>query len=443
VPTSKSEGRVAATSVLSMLLAAHVLAYTDRQLLGLLTEPIKHELHFSDVQIGLLQGFGLSLVLALAGLPIGRMVDMSRRITILAGGVVLWSVMTMACGLAVGFGSFLACRVGLGIGEAAVTPCAYSLIGDVLPREKQGRGISLYALGPYVGIGLAFVLGALVIGHLPAQKVFGWLAPWRLVFLVVGAIGAPMALWAASLREPSRHAVAPVDGASVGQVLRYFRGNAGALIGAHATFAFTAMALTALSAWVPAWFARTYRWPVARSGAELGVEILVCGVGGAAIAGFLGDALKRRGWPRLATSALSGLAATPLCFMATQAAMPELALLWLAPTIFLLALSMANGPAVLQEITPNRMRGVQHSLAALTVSTIGMGAGPLAVALVTDEVLRDEGRISQALHIVLPVMTLGCALSALASIRAYVSAELRTKPPTVDASNPVERSAPA
>ena len=109
---------------LGVLTIASTLSYLDRQILGLLAEPLRQDLHLTDLQIGLLQGFTFAIVLATAGLPLGRLVDTGNRVRIAAIGIALWSIMTAACGFAGSFGALLLCRTGVAWGEASLTPAA-------------------------------------------------------------------------------------------------------------------------------------------------------------------------------------------------------------------------------------------------------------------------------------------------------------------------------
>lgn len=425
-PALKKGGTGYGAYALGVLILAYVLAFVDRQLLGLLVQPLKRDLRLSDVQLGLLQGLGFALFLALSGLPIGRRVDTSRRITLVALSVVVWSLMTAGCGLAPGFTVLLLCRMGVGAGEAALTPAAYSLIGDYLPSRRLGLAVSLYGMGAYVGSGLALLLGGLVLSHLPhGVAALGLTKPWRAAFLILGLPGLLAAAWAATLREPARRsggAAAP----SLAETAAYFRAHGWTLAGVHLAVAFSAMALYALMAWTPAWFARSFHTPAGRIGQDLGLEVMAAGALGALSGGVLGDVLGRRGraW-RLGLIAVAAALALPWAIAAPQAASPQEALVRLAPLIFLSTMVVGAGPAVLQEVTPGRMRGVQHALAVLAVNLIGLGLGPLLVALVTDGVLHDERRLSLALALLWPAMFAVSAVLAAVTLRPYAASRAR------------------
>src|SRR3989338_6264000 len=124
--------------VVVILFLAYTLAYIDRQVIALLVEPIKRDLQINDTQISLLQGFAFVIFYTITGIPLGRLADRKNRRLIIAAGIFLWSIMTAVCGLARNFWSLFAARVGVGIGEACLSPAAYSMIADLFPKAKRG-----------------------------------------------------------------------------------------------------------------------------------------------------------------------------------------------------------------------------------------------------------------------------------------------------------------
>ena len=195
---------------LAVLILAYVLAFLDRQVLNLLVEPMKRDLGLSDTQVSLLQGLSFALFLSIGGLPVGRLIDSRRRLTVLSAGIAVWSAMTVGCGLARGYLQLLLCRIGVGAGEAAMTPSAYSLIGDYFPPRRLGLAMGLYSMGAYVGAGLAMVIGAAAVAGAARGVVdlplLGAIPAWQVVFLAVGLPGFVVAAWVAFLREPRRRA---------------------------------------------------------------------------------------------------------------------------------------------------------------------------------------------------------------------------------------------
>ena len=185
---------VAWYSVLVLMLM-YVFSFIDRTIISLLVGPMKRDLHISDVQMGLLQGTAFALFYTFLGLPIARLSDRHNRKSIIAIGVFIWSIMACLCGLARSAGQLFLARIGVGFGEAALSPAAYSMITDSFPRAKLGSAFSVYNVGITIGAGTALLVGGLVVGAVSRPgasyvlPIFGEVHAWQLVFIVTGAPG--------------------------------------------------------------------------------------------------------------------------------------------------------------------------------------------------------------------------------------------------------------
>ena len=146
-----------------VLMVAYTFSFIDRYVIALLIEPIKQDFDLTDTQIGLLSGLAFAIFYTTLGIPIGRLADRYNRRRIISVGIFVWSLMTGLCGLAQSFWQLFAARVGVGVGEAALSPAAFSLIADSFPVERIGRALSVYSVGVYFGSGLAFIIGGAVI----------------------------------------------------------------------------------------------------------------------------------------------------------------------------------------------------------------------------------------------------------------------------------------
>ena len=130
--------------VVVILMLAYVISFVDRQILNLLVGPIRRDLAISDTQMSLLMGFSFAIFYTLCGIPLGRMADTKSRRGIIAAGLVFWSVATAACGMARQYWQLFLCRIGVGVGEAALSPAAYSMIAVYFPREQRATALSVY-----------------------------------------------------------------------------------------------------------------------------------------------------------------------------------------------------------------------------------------------------------------------------------------------------------
>ena len=223
--------------VVFVLMACYALAFVDRQILSLLVDPIKADLGINDTQFGLLQGLAFALFYTFVGLFLANLSDRKNRVKIIAVGIAFWSVMTALCGLSKTYLQLFAARTGVAAGEAALSPAAYSIIGDYFPKQKIGKAMSVYTAGVFLGSGLAFILGGYLMVTLPATMTFpivGVLKNWQMTFIVVGIPGLLFSLLALTIKEPKRgryqtSADIQSDDASqtnsISDALRYFRSN--------------------------------------------------------------------------------------------------------------------------------------------------------------------------------------------------------------------------
>ena len=195
--------------VVIVLTALYMLSFVDRTILSLLVGSIKRDLGISDTRIGLLQGLSFALFYTIMGLPLGRMADTRSRRNLIAAGVVVWSLFTSACSFAKSFWSLFFTRIGVGVGEAGLSPAAYSLISDYFPPDRLGVAISVYYMGVFLGSSLALLVGGVVVDtmariHTVTLPLLGTIASWRVTFLIVGLPGLLCALLVYTIKEPLR-----------------------------------------------------------------------------------------------------------------------------------------------------------------------------------------------------------------------------------------------
>ena len=375
--------RRAWTAVL-ILFATAVLAYTDRQVLSLLVDPIRHDLHVDDTGMSLLLGLAFAMVYGVAGLPLGVLADRMSRRNLLAAGVAVWSVGTLMCGLAPSFAVLFAARIVVGLGEAVLSPAAISLISDGFPPRQRGAAVGVYFTGIAIGIGGAILIGgevlAAVRGGLFSLTPLAHWAPWRLVFL---AIGGPSLLWTGVLlcvREPVRRQDAEI----VGDTPQASAAAAGwrAIAPVFLVVAVASLVDNAVGDWAPSLLILRFAVDPAAVGVQLGV-LLMLGYGGGMLAGgALADrfALWRGTRGRVELCGLAVLAALPAALALNS---PSLPLVLVAVTAYfaLSAAVTASGLSAILDGTPNRARGRAMAISFFLNVAIGAGFGPTAVAL--------------------------------------------------------------
>jgi MFS family permease len=261
-------------------MVAYVFSFIDRQILSLLIGPIKADLHLSDTQFGLLQGLAFSLFYATMGIPIASLADRFPRSLIIVAGVAFWSMATMACGLAGSFAALFIARLGVGAGEAALSPATYSLISDLFPREKLGRALGIYSMGSFLGSGIAFLVGGSVIGLVSSWSGITFegtvIKSWHLVFLIVGVPGILLAgIIALLVHEPRRDGVPPRghNVPSTWAVFRFLIERRAIFLPHIFGFSLMAISLYVILGWAPAYLMRSFGMTPAECGLRLGAAV--------------------------------------------------------------------------------------------------------------------------------------------------------------------------
>lgn len=391
----------------AVLTLAYVFSFVDRTILALLVDPIKADLGLSDTQIGLLHGFAFAVFYTLMGLPIGWLADRKRRNLIIAGGILVWSLMTAACGLARSFLQLVLARVGVGIGEAALSPPAYSMIADYFPPNRLGRPLGVYSAGVFLGVALAFIVGGTVVQYFSNQPpvvlpVVGQLVAWQLAFFIVGIPGIAVAALMLTVREPPRRGAPAADSSHFRNLLPWLKKHLGAL-GTHMFgFAILGMPIQATFAWAPTFFIRRFEFSPSEVGWTLGLLALIFGAGGMVAGGWLTDRFKSRGFSDAAmrVGLIGGLATAPFALSAGLADSPTVALVLLAPLIFFTCCGLGAAPTALQLITPNRYRAQVSAIYLLILNLLATGAAPWLTAVATDYLFRDPIAVGQSLAVV-------------------------------------------
>ena len=414
--------------VVAVLLLLNVSSFVDRQVMALLVLPIKADLGISDTQIGLLLGPAFAGTFAVAGLLIGRLVDRGNRTAIIAWGVAAWSVMCMACGVANTFGQLFAARFGVGIGEATLSPSANSLIADYFPPEKLATAMSLFTSGVFVGAGLAYLIGGLVLEAVgntaPWQlPVFGEVKPWQRVFILVGAPGLLLSLLALTIREPRRRrsAQSPTHAATIPEVVAWFGQHSRAFWSFGIGVAVYATVNFGTAFWFPAFFQRTHGWSYGKVGLIMGGATLVFGVVGVIAGGRLADWLKQRGRRDgnlivlIVSSIISIVAGLPLYLTSSE---PVL-IAALIVTNVAAAAPFGAAAAAMQEMSPSTMRGQAAAVLGLLLNFVGGSAGPFAVGLLNDRVFQDPAKVALSLLVMTLVGRTIAALSIAAGLTAH------------------------
>jgi MFS family permease len=306
-------------------------------------------------------------VYAVFGVVLGRVADTRNRVGLISISLAVWSVATAACGLAQNFVQLFWARMGVGVGEASLTPAAYSLFSDLFPPRKLGRAVAIYTLAQYFGMAVALVLGALLVAKLsdmPPMTVLGLgpFHPWQLAMVAVSLTGLLALLLLRTVKEPARtHSAAEVEAAASSTFLSTLGDiwERRALYLPHFVgFSLAGLYIGALTTWLPEFFRRAYGWNVDQAGLMLAVVMIGVGAPATLFGGWLADILRARKMVRRADVDGRGLHGG--VDAADGAAAPGAARL--AGGGAAMRLDRVHGPAhggraaALQLVTPNRMR---------------------------------------------------------------------------------------
>jgi MFS family permease len=365
--------------VLGLLFVVYVFNFIDRQILAILLEPIKADLGVSDTAMGFLTGIAFALFYTVAGIPIARLADRSSRRTVIAVGLALWSAMTAASGLARSFGELALARIGVGVGEAACTPPAHSLLADYFPPERRATALAIYGMGIHVGILFGFLVGGWM------NELFGW----RNALYVVGLPGLILSVVVRlTVREPERGAAdglaAPPAAVPMREAVREVRTLASLR---HMTLGagLHSFAGYALAAWGPAFLVRVHHMGTAEVGTSLGLITGFGGAAGAILGGTLADRLGRRDarWT-LWVPAIASTIEVPLLLAFLLVDSTSAALTVAVPAVLAGAVWLGPIFSAVQNLVRPAMRAFTSALMLFVVNLIGLGLGPQAVGVMND-----------------------------------------------------------
>ncbi|WP_428149739.1 spinster family MFS transporter [Brevundimonas sp.] len=406
------------------LMVAYTSSFIDRQILTLLVQPIRADLTITDTQFSLLAGIAFSLFYTVMGVPLARLADRGSRRWIIFWGIVVWSVMTVACGLANSFWALFAARIGVGIGEAALSPAAYSMISDYFPPRQRARALAVYSMAPYIGAGLALMIGGAVIDAIAQAGAMqlpfvGELAPWQQTFVLVGAPGLLIAALFIIVREPPRHGVTK-SGAQAG-VLRYMWSRKSTFYVLIMAFSIFGMAGISYLAWAPAVLIRQHGMTPAEVGFAYGAVLLAAATPGVLVGGWLTDWFANRGRTdapvRVAILAL--VASIPFAIAMPLMPTDALAIAALAGFSFFAGVMNSLPATALQAVAPNQLRAQITAIYFLIGNLISLGLGPTIVAAISDNLLGGDQSIGLSLAIVSGVTITIAALLLTRALKPF------------------------
>ena len=413
---------------LALLTATYTFSFVDRQIVNLLVDPIRTDLELSDSQVSFLQGLAFALPYVLLSIPVGRIVDRANRIRVLIIGILIWTISCMMCGTANSFWQLGIARMGIGGGEASVTPASWSLLADYFPPEQRALPISIFLMGPYLGAGLSLLLGAEVISWASGLgqielPIVGVIAPWQLTFMLVALPGVVIALLLPLLKEPVRQERLGTDAQAmtwkkVGQYIWPRRQLFGAyLLGSP----FLVLVLYALQAWIPSLLVRVHEIDIVQAGRYYGTIALIAGsagvLSGPVFARWLSHRVNAERAP-LIVIFISILVLIPFVIAAGLATSLTAALIFISLASYWVTFPLALFATGLQNASPNELRGLMAGCYVLATNLIGLALGPSSVALVSDYVFQSDTAVGKSLALIAAIFLPLAALLVWRGLRA-------------------------
>jgi len=368
------------------LAAINMLAFMDRQVFALMIPAIQADIALSDFHLGLIGGLAFALVFSLFSFPLAWLADRFSRKGVIVGGLLFWSLMMAISGLARGFATLFAARMGVGAGEAALTPAAHSLIRSVTKPNDLSRAMALFGAGSAIGLGLAYLLGGQIytlFAGFGDPDVLG-LAPWQWVFISFAFPGLVLGVWLSRLKSPPKS----VDETTPANQLPAWHptGN-GPLILLFAGIGCFSTAIHAFNTWLPAHFIRAFDWSIGDVGTTFSIIVVIGGLAGMFGTGWIGDRhFAKKGAPEALPifMAIAALFAIPVLGLAALWPQAWMTIVVLFPAVTLTAVPAVLGPTLVQVIAPLDQRARYSAIYLISYTLIGSAFGPALVGLVSD-----------------------------------------------------------
>ncbi|MDG2230032.1 MAG: MFS transporter [Gammaproteobacteria bacterium] len=426
-----------------ILTLAYILSFLDRQLLSLVVTDVKSDLDLTDSQVSIILGFAFALFYTTMGIPIGRLADKKSRRTIIGIGITFWCFMTAATGIVKTYAQLFIARIGVGVGEATLSPSALSIISDYFPKEKRGTAMGFFNMGVSVGSGIALILGGQIVAYFAdfppiILPLVGQIYEWQALFIFIGIPGLLVALLMSTIKEPSRKGKMTLvnesgsssEEISIKDTIRFIYQRKEAYGWLFLSMACSVLIGYAFLSWLPTMYIRSYNIGIPTITLWLGIAFLIGGPFGATMSGWLGDKLykKYNNNSHVMLFAYSMIILTVAAVLVPLMPSYQTATLMFIPQIVTAAGQTALAPVAMINITPNQLRGQVIAVYFFVISMTGYTLGPTSVALITDFIFKDESLIMYSMSIVSLVVGLIGIYAGFKSLNYF-----REQPTIVDA----------
>jgi MFS family permease len=424
VAVEQTRSPVGAWYALVTLSVVTLYALIDGQVLALLAQSLKTDLHLSDTQLGSLRGLGSVLFSAIAVVPLGWLADRVDRRLVLAACILVWSIAVASCGLATGYWSLLLCMAFLAAGEAGLSPIVYSLIPELFPQRQRMTANFIFYATTILGAGAGLAIVGAVIDHiglvadwLPDRP--GFREPWRRVFFVIALPGPvlAMATWLIRLNRQAPRARVESPGPTredQPEILGFLALHWKAVVGVFVPFGLALLGAGAVFAWLPIILMREFAFSAGAVGAGLGAATTAGSIAGLLITAASAKYLTSK-WGTVTPVRLPQFG-----FLMVGMLAPLYLVAHSSTEMFLIAgaqTAAATGsssllPTVVQNLAPTHLRGRVFAISTV-IATLFQVISPLAVGLLSDHVFKKTG----GLLLSSIVVGVPCLLLAAATLR--------------------------
>lgn len=417
-----------AWTALGLLMGAFVVSAIDRGIIALLVEPIKAEYGLTDTQFAALMSLAFGSFYVVMAIPLGYLADRFQRRLVIGIGVGMFSLFSVMTGLAKTYTQLFVARMGVGFGEASVSPAGLAMISDYFAPHKLGRAIGLFNMCGFVGGSLALVGGGWLFGlyqelHQPDASALMGFAPWQATILTAAVPGLLLTPALLMLREPVRRGMAGRSARlSLPEMLEELGKRRVFLVLLIVGMSFANIMTMAVSMWSPALFIRVYGWSAAEAGFWLGLALLAGAVAGSYLAGWMTDRMTQAGKldAPIRIAAFSFLIGGVFGCISPLMPTASLALVTQLPLLFLKPMAFACSLMALQMVIPNQLRSQVNATYNTMLSLLGLVVGPLVIGMLTDHVFTAREGVRYAMSLITgisaPAMAI-CLIIAIAPFR--------------------------
>ncbi|MDE1179326.1 MFS transporter [Paraburkholderia sp.] len=430
--------------ILFLLFAVAVINMIDRQLMGVVIEPIKREFHVSDAAMGLLTGLAFASVYCCCAIPIARYADRANRRNVIVAACAVWSLMTVVCGTVTGYWQLAFARMGVAIGESGSNAPSMSMLADLYPPKRRAKAIGVLMLAAPVGTLIGMTVGAYLTYYHGWRTMFFWLGMPGLVvsLLLWSTTGEPHRIHHAGdiRRHQAEHA-----NQSTREVLRdAFRSRTFVtIVAAGSLLAFSGYAF---GTWSTAFLVRAHGMTLRDAGVLMGLSAGPGAVIGSLSSGWLADRLSNRDvrW-QLGVPIIGALLTFPFAIGFTMLPADQvvhlgavrisaIALCILAMSVFAMWW-MAPSYAAITQLFPSDRRATIVSIYNFGILAVGAGLGPIVVGALNDVLTKHLGTDSLGAALALASSANVAAAVLLAtSLNGFLRA-IRTPDPSADSAN--------